>query len=172
MEYKGQEIITKGYPKPMLVWDNDERQAIEELVFAELKGEEYPFLTKKKQIRDAEVQWGGEQFRHTKPIPEFDYSPYEDKPEYPKVMRVSNSPITEANPGLKIVVWAENRQLTRKYFTYDPTIQSLKDLTEKSVSPGEAFRHAVDYIEPDIELTLEEIADKFNIDVNKLKIKK
>jgi len=108
---------------------------------------------------------------------------------YPRVMMVSDEPITENNPGEKRVVWAYNPRLYYAYRCYSSDIQSLEDLNnllpvtpnEKRDGPwggpggcvGWGFIYAQDYIEPiTIELTLEDIAKKFNINVTQLKIKK
>jgi hypothetical protein len=50
------------------------------------------------------------------------------KLSYPRVMMVSDSPITEKNPGVKRVVWAYNPRLYYAYRCYDSSIQSLEDL--------------------------------------------
>jgi len=104
---------------------------------------------------------------------------------YPRVMMVSDEPITENNPGEKRVVWAYNPRLYYAYRCYSSDIQSLKDLnnllpiTPDGVRTGgpwegdHCFTYAQDCTEPiTIELTLEDIAKKFNIDITQLKIKK
>lgn len=99
--------------------------------------------------------------------------------EYPKVMMVSDKPITKDNPGLQRVIWAYNSKFHYPYFTYPSNIKTLKDV--ESIPDGSGIRWGGDggmwgwkYAqEPQqIELTFDEIADKFGIPVNYLKIKK
>jgi hypothetical protein len=48
--------------------------------------------------------------------------------KYPKVMMVSDEPITKSNPGQQRVVWAYNPKLYHSYFTYPSSIKTLKDV--------------------------------------------
>jgi len=100
--------------------------------------------------------------------------------EYPKVMMVSDEPITKDNPGIQRVVWAYNPKFYYPYFTYFSNIKTLKDVEDipdgealdgrKGKGAGTIWKYAQ---EPQqIELTLDEIAGKFGIPVNQLKIKK
>ena len=93
--------------------------------------------------------------------------------EYPKVMMVSDEPITKYNPGEQRVVWAYNPKFYYPYFTYFSNIKTLKDvenIPEGCGGGGGGWKYAQ---EPQqIELTLDEIADKFGISVKQLKIKK
>lgn len=103
--------------------------------------------------------------------------------EYPKVMMVSDKPITKDNPGVQKVVWAYNPKFYYPYFTYPLSIKTLKDVENISnlsligKKSGEPWGGKVVFgwkyaQEPQqIELTLDEIADKFGISVNQLKIK-
>lgn len=78
------------------------------------------------------------------------------KLSYPRVMMVSDSPITKDNPGLKRVVWAYNPRFKYAYRCYDSKVQSLEDLDKfySIVSDGlgitgsDYFIFAKDYQEP------------------------
>ena len=95
--------------------------------------------------------------------------------EYPKVMMVSDEPITKDNPGVQRVVWAYNPKFYYPYFAYFSNIKTLKDVENipeggRRGMAGYGWKYAQ---EPQqIELTLDEIAGKFGIPVNQLKIKK
>lgn len=101
---------------------------------------------------------------------------------YPRVMMVSDEPITKDNPGEKRVVWAYNPRLYFAYRVYASNIVSLENLEDRFLETidGEGgddaaaigFSYAQDYQETKIELTLDEIANKFGINVNQLNIKK
>lgn len=98
--------------------------------------------------------------------------------EYPKVMMVSDEPITKDNPGKQRVVWAYNPKFYYSFFTYRLSIQTLKDVENIPEGGGgevdgwgERFKYAQE-LQQQIELTLDEIADKFGISVEQLKIKK
>jgi hypothetical protein len=95
---------------------------------------------------------------------------------FPKVMMVSDEPITKSNPGVKRIVWAYNDKFYYPYFCYCSDIQTIEEAN--SIPPGEmrgggeGFGYAQDFIEPQIiELTLEDIAAKFNVDINTIRIK-
>lgn len=100
---------------------------------------------------------------------------------FPRVMMVSNQPITKDNPGKQKVVWAHNPKFYYSFFTYDSNIKTLKDVDLIPLaSPGGleglrglvgVFKYAQDPIFQ-LELTLDEIADKFGVSVEQLKIKK
>lgn len=92
---------------------------------------------------------------------------------FPKVMMVSDEPITKDNPGQQRVVWACNPKFYCSYFTYNSDIQTLKDV-ENIPERGRGaagFKYAKEP-QQQIELTLDEIADKFGVSVEQLKIKK
>lgn len=96
--------------------------------------------------------------------------------KYPKVMMVSDDPITKDNPGQQRVIWAYNSKFSYPYFAYSASIKTLKNVEDIPDGEGWAgglpvgWRYAQ---EPQqTELTLDEIADKFGISVNHLKIKK
>jgi hypothetical protein len=96
--------------------------------------------------------------------------------EYPKVMMVSDKPITKDNLGEKRVVWAYNPKFNYPYFTYPSYIKTLKDVEDIPVGEGwwagsAVWKYAQEP-QQQIELTLDEIADKFGIPVEQLKIKK
>ena len=99
---------------------------------------------------------------------------------FPRVMMVSDEPITKSNPGVKRVVWAYNDRFCYPYFCYDADAQTIE---EASIIPkmssmtgrfGESiWKYAQDFVKPQIiELTLEDIAEKFNVDVNTIRLKK
>lgn len=95
---------------------------------------------------------------------------------FPRVMMVSDEPITYKNPGQPRVVWAYNPKFYYPFFTYYSGIQTLQDV--ENIPRGnqgrrgwEEFKYAQEP-QQQIELTLDEIADKFGISVNNLKIKK
>jgi hypothetical protein len=101
---------------------------------------------------------------------------------FPRVMMVSDEPITSKNPGKQRVVWAYNPKFYYSFFTYYSDIQTLKDVENISEEEqgwgglggcwgGDCFKYAQEP-QQQIELTLDEIADKFGISVNNLKIKK
>lgn len=94
---------------------------------------------------------------------------------FPRVMMVSDEPITSKNPGQQRVVWAHNPKFRYPFRTYFSDIQTLKDIENipegECEGPGGGFKYAQDP-QQQIELTLDEIADKFGIPVNNLKIKK
>ena len=97
---------------------------------------------------------------------------------FPRVMMVSDKPITSKNPGQQRVVWAYNPKFYYPFFTYYSNIQTLKDVdnipdgsTGASGMGAGGFKYAQD-LQQQIELTLDEIADKFGISINQLKIKK
>jgi len=91
---------------------------------------------------------------------------------FPKVMMVSDYPITKTNPGQLRVVWAHNPKFYYPYFTYSSNIKTSKDIENiPGAGSGGFFKYAQEP-QSSIELTLEEIADKFNISVDQLKIKK
>ena len=54
---------------------------------------------------------------------------------FPKVMMVSDEPITKNNPGKRMVVWAHNPKFKYSFFTYHSSIQTLKDV--ESIPDGE-----------------------------------
>ncbi|MCK9429225.1 MAG: hypothetical protein M0R17_04420 [Candidatus Omnitrophica bacterium] len=99
---------------------------------------------------------------------------------FPRVMMVSDEPITKNNPGIKRVVWAYNDKFYYPYFCYDSDIQTIEQANSIPIGGGgrrgprgAEMKYAQDFIEPQIiELTLEDIATKFNVDVNTIKIKK
>jgi hypothetical protein len=97
---------------------------------------------------------------------------------YPRIMMVSDYPITEDNPGYKRVVWAYNDKFKYSYFTYSDEIKTIEEVNSIPIGDMHSwdwveFKYAQDYIESTIiELTLEDIAKKFNVDVNTIKIKK
>ena len=96
---------------------------------------------------------------------------------FPRVMMVSDEPITKANPGVKRVVWAYNNKFKYPYFCYSSNIQSIEEANNIPIGggwmEGVCWKYAKDYTEPIIiELTLEDIANKFDVDVNTIKIKK
>ena len=95
---------------------------------------------------------------------------------FPKVMMVSDEPITKDNPGQQRVVWACNPKFYCSYFAYNSDIQTLKDV--ENIPEGfwgawglSGFKYAKEP-QQQIELTLDEIADKFDVSVEQLKIKK
>ena len=99
---------------------------------------------------------------------------------FPRVMMVSDKPITKDNPGEERVVWAHNPKFYYSFFTYYSDIKTLKDVD--SIPMGEIpdpggwildwrFRYAKEP-QSQLELTLDEIADKFGLSVEQLKIKK
>ena len=97
---------------------------------------------------------------------------------FPKVMMVSDEPITKDNPGQQRVVWACNPKFYCSYFTYNSDIQTLKDVENipegfwgAEVQRIWWFKYAKEP-QQQIELTLDEIADKFGVSVEQLKIKK
>ena len=94
---------------------------------------------------------------------------------FPKVLMVSDEPITKDNPGQQRVVWACNPKFYCSYFTYNSDIQTLKDVENIPVGAGGCggmvFKYAKEP-QQQIELTLDEIADKFGVSVEQLKIKK
>lgn len=96
---------------------------------------------------------------------------------FPKVMMVSDEPITKDNPGKQMVVWAHNPKFKYPFFTYCSDIQTLKDVEnipdeeEGREAWGDRWKYAKEP-QQEIELTLDEIADKFGISVEQLKIKK
>lgn len=98
---------------------------------------------------------------------------------FPKVMMVSDEPITKDNPGQQRVVWACNPKFYCSYFTYNSDIQTLKDVENIPEGAGGwrgggsrlGFKYAKEP-QQQIELTLDEIADKFGVSVEQLKIKK
>jgi len=106
------------------------------------------------------------------------------KLSYPRVMMVSDEPITKDNPGFKRVVWAYNPRFRFAYMTYNRQIDSITQLD--TIAPitqdgegvrsgrwgGGGFVFAKDIPEIEIELTLQEIADKFDLDVKQIRIKK
>lgn len=110
--------------------------------------------------------------------------------EYPRVMMVSDEPITEENPGIKRVVWCYNPRLRYPYRTYNSNIQTIYDINKYKIigdkrptdtdtdteatcreDVGWGFCFAKDYIESTVELTLVDIAKKFNVNVKNIKIK-
>lgn len=98
---------------------------------------------------------------------------------YPRVMMVSDSPITKKNPGNKRVVWAYNPKLLYAYCTMP--VESVEELNKMyqnmpdgmGVAPGLSgfWMYAKDY-EPEelVRLTIEEIAEKFAIKPENVKI--
>ena len=97
---------------------------------------------------------------------------------FPRVMMVSDEPITSKNPGQQRVVWAYNSKFYYPFFTYYSDIKTLEDVTNIPERIWEGDWEGIWYFkyaqEPQqqIELTLDEIADKFGITVDQLKIKK
>lgn len=94
---------------------------------------------------------------------------------FPRIMMVSDEPITKDNPGQQRIVWAYNDKFHYPYFAYFSNIKTLKDIDK--IPPGGdpgggrgGYKYAQDYIESIIELTLQNIADKFNVDVDTLHI--
>lgn len=47
---------------------------------------------------------------------------------FPRVMMVSDEPITPKNSGQQRVVWAHNPKFYYSFFTYHSDIQTLKDV--------------------------------------------
>lgn len=93
---------------------------------------------------------------------------------FPRVMMVSDEPITKENPGVKRVVWAYNPKFHYPFFAYSPNIKTLKDVditSERETVQGWDWKYAQE-LQQEIELTLDEIAEKFEIPVEQLKIKK
>ena len=97
---------------------------------------------------------------------------------FPRVMMVSDKPITKDNPGQQRVVWAYNPKFYYPFFTYWSSIKTLNNVDNIVPDPGapelgrrELFKYAQDP-QQTIELTLDEIADKFGVSVEQLKIKK
>lgn len=99
---------------------------------------------------------------------------------FPKVMMVSDEPITKDNPGQQRVVWAYNPKFYYPFFAYWLSIKTLKDVENIPEEPwarpesgcrGWCFKYAQEP-QQQIELTLDEIADKFGVSVEQLKIKK
>ena len=98
---------------------------------------------------------------------------------FPRVMMVSDKPITKDNPGEERVVWAHNPKFYYSFFTYYSDIKTLKDVDSipmREMAPagrpaGPGFRYAQEP-QSQLELTLDEIADKFGVPVEQLKIKK
>lgn len=159
--------------KPMLCWNNDENNAKEYFIMAKVEPSKYPW----RETREV-GGIGGKVWIHAKDLP--NYIPPK-KDEYPKLMMVSDKPITKDNPGIKKLVYHYNPRFKYGYECYDVGIQSLEDLNKNlPITPegegprrddGMFFSYAKDIIEAPIELTLEEIANKFNIDINQLRIK-
>ena len=93
---------------------------------------------------------------------------------YPRYMMVSDKPITKENPGNKKIVFYYNPKLLYAYFTYNSALKDYNSLSNtpdgREVVGWVGWTYAKDYVEPQIELTLQEIADKFNVDVKNLKI--
>lgn len=94
---------------------------------------------------------------------------------FPRVMMVSDKPITKDNPGEERVVWAHNPKFYYSFFTYYSDIKTLKDVdsipVRESRQDWSGFRYAQEP-QSQLELTLDEIADKFGVPVEQLKIKK
>lgn len=97
---------------------------------------------------------------------------------FPRVMMVSDEPITKDNPGEQRVVWAYNPKFCYPFFTYYSDIKTLEDVDsiptpEGPGGPGVGIEWMYAQ-EPnlEVELTLDEIADKFGISVEQLRIKK
>ena len=98
---------------------------------------------------------------------------------FPRVMMVSDKPITKDNPGEERVVWAHNPKFYYSFFTYYSDIKTLKDVDSIPMREmadgwgpaGFGFRYAQEP-QSQLELTLDEIADKFGVSVEQLKIKK
>ena len=90
------------------------------------------------------------------------------KPIYPKVMMVSDTPITNVNQGKARVVFAKK---CNKYITWSEAtnIEAAKQSTSTST-----WDYAVDITPEPVykEVTLEEIAQAMNIPLDKLRIKK
>lgn len=55
---------------------------------------------------------------------------------FPKVMMVSDEPITKDNPGRQMVVWAHNPKFKYPFFTYHSDIQTLKKDVENVPDGG------------------------------------
>jgi len=97
------------------------------------------------------------------------FEKYPKKHTYPKVMMVSNSPITKENTGKKRVVFMEKRGKYLAWYTAT-TIEEAESEIESLT-----WNYAKDIEEPKqevIEVTLEQIAEAFKVDVNNLKIVK
>jgi hypothetical protein len=88
---------------------------------------------------------------------------------YPKVMMVSHMPITEENIGFQRVVFMEK---CGKYLTW----YTATTIEEAEIETGTLpWKYAKDIEEPKQEVkevTLEQIAEAFKVDVNNLKIVK
>jgi len=56
---------------------------------------------------------------------------------FPRVMMVSNEPITQSNPGQQRVVWAYNSKFYYPFFTYYSDIKTLKDAENIPEGRGE-----------------------------------
>lgn len=96
------------------------------------------------------------------------FKKYPKKSSYPKLMMVSDTPITEVDPGRKRVVFMEK---CGKYLAWNcaSTFEDAKKSIE--LIP---WKYAKD-IEPEpefIEVTLEDVAKSMNIPLDKLRIKK
>jgi len=98
---------------------------------------------------------------------------------YPREMMVSDKPITKENPGYKKVVICYLPKLLYAYIACDYTLEEYNEITNKpdgfglgakgrwEAGRGVGWQYAKT---PIIELSLQEIADKFNIKVENLKI--
>lgn len=97
---------------------------------------------------------------------------------FPRIMMVSDDPITKENPGEQRVVWAYNPNLYYPFLVYPSNIKTLKDVDNiTNCLPGGRegvlwrYKYAQE-LQQQLELTLDEIAEKFGCLVEQLRIKK
>lgn len=155
MKYENFEIITEGYPREMIVWD-DEQEKYRALVMCKIPSDLYPYCT----INEYKEY---DRYANAKEIEE--QTPPKD--EFPKVMMVSDQPITKHNNGKKRVVFCHNPILSSPYLTYDFT-EAIDEVQQAET--WSSWKYAKDIPEK-VELTFEQIAEKFGLDIEQVEIK-
>lgn len=93
-----------------------------------------------------------------------DYSfPEEEELTFPRVMLVSDFPITKDNPGIKNVVFVYLQNLELPYIAYEiDTIEELQTIQKVRIR---FWKYAQEINQPTIlRVTMNQIAEKFNVD--------
>lgn len=112
---KYKDLTITSIMKEMLCWNDDESEAVKQFVICKVEPRTFPWCV----AESLDQFWWAGGWKHAKEI---------TIEKYPKVMMVSDEPITKDNPGEKRVVYHYNPKSHYSYECYPSHIKSLEDL--------------------------------------------